>query len=192
MSLPHALLTSLLEKSSSGYELARRFERSIGYFWKASHQQIYRELGRMEALGWIAAEAGEAAAPGETGAQKETIAPRSRKKVYRVLEAGRLALRAWAGEPSHPAELREDLMIKLRAEAVIGPLGLEREIARRLALHRDKLAEYRAIEARDFSRHPLPRADAVRYLILQCGIRLEEANIGWSEEALAALGGGGG
>ncbi|HEX5361461.1 MAG TPA: PadR family transcriptional regulator, partial [Fluviicoccus sp.] len=57
MSLPHALMTSLLEKSCSGYDLARRFEKSIGYFWRASHQQIYRELGRMEEAGWIRSEA---------------------------------------------------------------------------------------------------------------------------------------
>jgi DNA-binding PadR family transcriptional regulator len=54
MSLAHAVLTSLLEKASSGYDLARRFDKSIGYFWHATHQQIYRELARMEAAGWIA------------------------------------------------------------------------------------------------------------------------------------------
>ena len=54
MSLAHAVLTSLLEKASSGYDLAQRFDKSIGYFWHATHQQIYRELGRMEAAGWIA------------------------------------------------------------------------------------------------------------------------------------------
>jgi DNA-binding PadR family transcriptional regulator len=53
MSLAHAVLTSLLEKASSGYDLARRFDKSIGYFWHATHQQIYRELARMEAAGWI-------------------------------------------------------------------------------------------------------------------------------------------
>jgi DNA-binding PadR family transcriptional regulator len=47
------VLTSLLEKASSGYDLARRFDKSIGYFWHATHQQIYRELARMEAAGWI-------------------------------------------------------------------------------------------------------------------------------------------
>ena len=47
MSLAHALLTSLLEQPSSGYELARRFDKSIGHFWQATHQQIYRELGRI-------------------------------------------------------------------------------------------------------------------------------------------------
>ncbi len=55
MSLPHAILTALLEKKSSGLELTRRFDRSIGYFWSATHQQIYRELGKLEADGLIRA-----------------------------------------------------------------------------------------------------------------------------------------
>ncbi|MFX7784895.1 PadR family transcriptional regulator, partial [Acinetobacter baumannii] len=56
MSIQHALLTSLLEKPSSGYELARRFDKSMGYFWSATHQQIYRELGRMAEAGWVSVE----------------------------------------------------------------------------------------------------------------------------------------
>ena len=48
MALEHAILVSLAERSASGYELARRFDASIGNFWKASHQQIYKVLGRME------------------------------------------------------------------------------------------------------------------------------------------------
>ncbi len=32
MSLPHVLLTSLLERPSTGFELARRFDRSMGFF----------------------------------------------------------------------------------------------------------------------------------------------------------------
>ena len=77
MSLAHAVLTSLIEKSSSGYDLARRFDKSIGYFWHATHQQIYRELARMEAAGWI--ESSSAPDAGKT-----------RKREYRVLEAGRV------------------------------------------------------------------------------------------------------
>jgi len=48
MSLPHALLTALVERPGSGSELAGRFDRSIAYFWQATHQQIYRELARLE------------------------------------------------------------------------------------------------------------------------------------------------
>ena len=54
MALPHAILVSLCEQSGSGYELARRFDRSIGYFWAATHQQIYRTLKSMEDDGWVA------------------------------------------------------------------------------------------------------------------------------------------
>jgi hypothetical protein len=69
MSLDHALLVSLLEKPSSGYELARRFDRSIGYFWHATHQQIYKVLARMEEAGWIS---GEVQA-GEVGARPQAV-----------------------------------------------------------------------------------------------------------------------
>lgn len=53
MSLPYAILTALAEKSGSGLDLARRFDKSIGYFWSATHQQIYRDLARLEKSGLI-------------------------------------------------------------------------------------------------------------------------------------------
>ena len=53
MSLRFAILTSLTEREGSGIELARRFDRSIGYFWPATHQQIYRELDRLASAGLI-------------------------------------------------------------------------------------------------------------------------------------------
>ncbi|MBB1051097.1 PadR family transcriptional regulator, partial [Dietzia sp. CW19] len=53
MSLKFAILTSLTERAGSGIELARRFDKSIGYFWPATHQQIYRELDRLGESGLI-------------------------------------------------------------------------------------------------------------------------------------------
>ena len=79
MSLPHAILTALLEKPSSGLELTRRFDRSIGYFWSASHQQIYRELGKLERSGLIRA-------------LPSDFPTRGRRKEYEVLAAGRTEL----------------------------------------------------------------------------------------------------
>ena len=49
MALAHAIMTALLEDDLSGYELARDFETSLGFFWQASHQQIY--LGTAQAGG---------------------------------------------------------------------------------------------------------------------------------------------
>ena len=48
MALSHAIMTALLEDDLSGYELAKRFDTSLGFFWRASHQQIYQELRKLE------------------------------------------------------------------------------------------------------------------------------------------------
>ncbi len=174
MSLPHALITALVEQPSSGSDLASRFDRSIGYFWQATHQQIYRELGRLEDAGWVES------LPPESG--------RGRKKVYQVLPAGRAELQRWVAEDQDPNPLRDAFMVRLRAEAVVGPTGLADDIARRLALHEHKLAEYRSIEARDFSRESPSRKAQLQHLVLEAGIMQETLWIEFSQKALRILG----
>jgi DNA-binding PadR family transcriptional regulator len=173
MSLPHALLTALVERSCSGSELAARFDRSIGYFWHATHQQIYRELARLEEAGLI-----------ESLPEEAT---RGRKRAYRILPAGRDELRAWIPQEDEPAALRDEFMVRLRAEAAVGPTGMEDEIRRRIGLHEEKLAHYRAIELKDFPAEPQDRETALRRLVLHAGIRYEENWVVLLREALDAL-----
>jgi DNA-binding PadR family transcriptional regulator len=176
MSLPHALLTALLEHPCSGSELARRFDRSMGYFWPATHQQIYRELGRLEQAGWVES------LPPQNG--------RGRKRVYRVLPAGRKELARWTGESQESKPPREQLMVRLRAEAVVGPTpALLRDIERQLGQHRDQLELYRGIERRDFSGDKLPREKELQHLVLQAGMMLEAFWIEFGEKALKTLAG---
>ena len=173
MSLPHALLTALVERSCSGSELAARFDRSIGYFWHATHQQIYRELARLEEAGLI-----------ESLPEEST---RGRKRAYRVLPAGRDELTAWIPQEDEPVALRNEFMVRLRAEAAVGPTGLDNEIRRRIHLHEEKLALYREIELRDFPTEPQDRETALHHLVLQAGVRYEENWLELLNKALAAL-----
>lgn len=184
MSTPHALLISLIEKPSSGYDLARRFDRSIGYFWHATHQQIYRELGRMAEHGWIAVEQAAAAASVSEGEEAEK---RNRKKVYCVLEAGRAELARWVLSPGQGLDQREEILVKLRADAAIGPLGLNEEMARLIALHEARLETYRNIERKDFSTARMDRAQRLQYALLQRGIRFEEDWVAWGRELMPLL-----
>lgn len=173
MSLPHALLTALVERPCSGSELARRFDRSLGYFWSATHQQIYRELARLENAGWIKS------LPPQSGA--------GRKRSYCILEAGRHELTRWVGQETEFSPVRNELMVKLRAEAVIGPAGLTQELARTLAMHEDKLAHYLEIEERDFSAPYASRTTRLQHLVLKAGIMAETSWIEWSRQALSEL-----
>jgi hypothetical protein len=86
-------------------------------------------------------------------------------------------------------DLRDEFMIRLRADAVAGPLGLAAELARRIALHQDKLQTYREIEQRDFAPdQALSRAARIHHMILRKGILYEEGSIQWSQQMLAVLG----
>lgn len=173
MALDHALLVSLLEKPSSGYDLARRFDRSIGFFWHATHQQIYKVLARMEASGWTRGRL----RPGEA-------APDRRE--FSVTAAGRAELERWLAEPTTPEAARDTLLVKMRAASFAGTAALLPELERHRAAHGEQLARYRAIEARDFS-GPLPRRQALQYQVLKAGIGFEATWIAWCDEAIALL-----
>jgi DNA-binding PadR family transcriptional regulator len=171
MSLPHAILTALLEKPSSGLELTRRFDRSIGYFWSATHQQIYRELGKLEREGHIRALPAERPARGQ-------------KKSYEVLPAGREELARWTSAPQEPRPWRDALFVRLRAAAVVGTTGLEDDLRRHLTLHERQLAEYEEIEKRDFGPGRDSAQDRLQHLILRAGIDLETFWTQWLRNAL--------
>ncbi|WP_027814961.1 PadR family transcriptional regulator [Paraburkholderia bannensis] len=173
MSTPHAILIALLEKPSSGYDLARRFDRAIAYFWQATHQQIYRELGRMVDAGWVAVIEEDAAA--------------TRKKVYRVLPVGREEVARWARETPLGVDDRNLLLLKLRADAVIGPLGLAGQVQQMIADARERLDTYRAIEQRDFGASSLTRGQQLQYAILKAGIRTQETWLEWADELPSLL-----
>lgn len=171
MSLPHAILTALLERPSAGLDLTRRFDRSIGYFWSASHQQIYRELGKLEAEGFIRAL--PAAQP-----------TRGQKKSYEVLPAGRAELERWTAAAQDPKPHRDTLLLRLRAAAVVGTEGLEADLRRHLDLHRRQLAEYEEIEKRDFPPGNDSAQARLQHLVLRAGIELETFWTQWLTEAL--------
>ncbi|MBF6064766.1 PadR family transcriptional regulator [Nocardia terpenica] len=176
MALEHALLVSLTERAGSGYELARRFDKSIGFFWNATHQQIYRVLKRMEERHWVA---------GEAVAQEG----RPDKKVYTVSPAGRAELARWIGEPTDDiGPLRSELGVKIRAAAHGDLSALCAEVARHREQHAQRLELYRLIEKKDFPDPNRLAATALhQYLVLRGGIRVEAGFVDWCDEVLAAL-----
>ncbi|HEX2770955.1 MAG TPA: PadR family transcriptional regulator [Micromonosporaceae bacterium] len=177
MALEHALLVALRERPASGLELTRRFERSIGFFWHATHQQIYRVLGRMEGEGWLSVRR-----VAQTG--------RPDKKEYAVSAADEQVLAGWLAADTPVEPLRSELAVKLRAAAYGGSSG--RDAVRRLAEthlaeHHARLAAYHRMVAEQYpDPDSLAGADLDRYLVLRGGVRLEEFWTGWLTEYLEA------
>jgi DNA-binding PadR family transcriptional regulator len=174
MALEHALLVALSEQPASGLDLAKRFGRSIGFFWQATHQQIYKVLARMDADGWVSIT--EVAQSGKPG-----------KKVYDVTPAGRQVLTAWLAAPTETQALRSELAVKLRG-ASFGDRAAVLDVVRaNLADHHVRLDLYRQLLKRDYpTPGDLSGLELDQYLVLRGGIRLEEFWVEWLTEYLEA------
>ena len=174
MALEHALLVALREEPASGLDLAKRFARSIGFFWHATHQQIYRVLARMEVDGWV------------------TVTPvhqsgKPDKKVYAVSRAGERILTDWLARPTPMEPLRSELAVKMRG-ASFGDRAAVLDVVRTaLADHQLRLDHYEQLELRD---HPHPDRltghELDQYLVLRGGIRTERFWVEWLSEYLTA------
>lgn len=175
MALADAILVCLTEKPMTGYDLARTFDSSIGFFWMASHQQIYRELGRLKDRRLVQVQ--EIAQTGKPN-----------RLVYSITEEGRSALRSWSTLASPPPTIRDDLLIRLYALQDIDVSALREQVALRLEHHQNRLARYQKIRERHFSAPHLDRRETGRLLALDLGLLYETGWVQWCEEALSKLG----
>lgn len=175
MALQFAILTALTERDSNGLELARRFDRSFGYFWAATHQQIYRELDRLQTRGFVA-ELAESKRP-----------ERGQPKRFAITPTGTAALREWMTVVSEPSQPRHAVIVQMRAAAALDdPEGIRAVVAHHLEVHERNYEKYREIEARDFARED-DDSDVLRHLVLKGGIQAERAWAEWCREVIDTL-----
>jgi len=174
LALGDAILACLTEHPMTGYELAKTFDSSIGFFWKADHQQIYRELSRLRDRGHIQG--------------REVVqSGKPNKLVYTLTSEGRAALRHWAARPSSPSSIKDDLLVRLYALDSIDIDPLRDDLMARLEHHRDRCARYERILNKRFPQGVAPAADMGKLLLLRMGLRHERNVADWCEEALDML-----
>jgi DNA-binding PadR family transcriptional regulator len=158
----------------TGYELAKTFDSSIGFFWKANHQQIYRELSRLRDRGHIQG--------------REVVqSGKPNKMVYTLTSEGKAALRHWAARPSSPASIKDDLLVRLYALDSIDIEPLRDDLMARLEYHRDRFTRFERILNKRFPDGTASPADTGKLLGLRIGLRHERTVAEWCEEAIMAL-----
>lgn len=185
MALNHAILSLLIDNPHSGYDLAKEFSESVNFFWKATHQQIYRELAKLEAQDLVSA---------------VTIEQEGRpdKKLYSITDAGKTFLAEWLLKPCDVMPIKEDLLVKLWASNLISVPNLIdpdhaiatllEEFQRHRQFHIEKLATFQQIENQYYATPTaLSFGQKYRYLVLRRGIRYEQDYIAWCEEVLELL-----
>ncbi|MEM6614869.1 MAG: PadR family transcriptional regulator, partial [Cyanobacteria bacterium P01_C01_bin.72] len=171
----HTILATLGNNAFSGYDLWKEFSQCSTHYWQASQQQIYRELTKLEKQGALA---------------YEMVAQEGRpdKKVYSITPEGKKILVNWIAEPSSPATIREELLVKVLAAHLVPLETVIAEIQRRRQLHKEQLTAYLEAETEKFADlGQLSLEKKCMYLTLRRGIRLESQWVEWCDEAIAFL-----
>ncbi|HEY6777687.1 MAG TPA: PadR family transcriptional regulator [Thermoleophilaceae bacterium] len=123
------IVLGLLESfgEATPYRLKQLVSLSVGHFWSLQHAQLYTEPERLARGGYVSVKR-------EEGGR--------RRKLYRITDKGKRAVRDWRAEPTDAlAELRDLALLKLFFGAD------PKELARvQLEAHRSQLAEYERIE----------------------------------------------
>jgi DNA-binding PadR family transcriptional regulator len=175
MALAHAIMTALLEDDLSGYELAKDFETSLGFFWHASHQQIYLELRKLAEKHWL-------------NKREVSQSGKPNKIVYGLTKAGRDALANWVYTKTKTQAAKDELLMKLYNLSGDNAAHLAAEISERREQMMRLLYLYEKIRRRHYDD---PRALPTRrkgvYLALYSGISQGEQFLAWCDEALELL-----
>ena len=172
MALKYVLLTLLDRERQTGYEIVKTFESAVGYFWSASHQQVYRELSKLTDDALV-----------KFTSVKQGDKPD--KKVYRITAAGRADLHQWLHEPCKQQASKDLLLVKLlnlNADTVDVILA---ELDRALKLAEERSAIYIGIEKKYYSRKQvaaLAVEDLPLFLALRKGITGVASHIEWLHE----------
>jgi DNA-binding PadR family transcriptional regulator len=175
MSLSHAILATLSNACYSGYDISKQFAGSVGFFWYATQQQIYRELSKLEEQGYLSA---------------EVIRQDNRpdKRMLSITEAGKEYLREWIIQPGKISPVKDDLLVKLFAGHLVDQQMLMTELQHHYLQHQETLDTYQQIKSRFFADPAeCDKFGKLRYLTLLNGIQLEKGWLAWYDEAISIL-----
>lgn len=132
MEIKYAILGFLSWQPFAGYDLKKIFAESYYLDWSGNSNQIYKALVQLH---------GEGLVDQEMVAQ-ESYPPR---KLYRITEPGRLALRTWLSSAPEPPELRSSFAMQLAwadqlsaAELLQLVAAYENEVRMQLLMCREK------------------------------------------------------
>ncbi len=179
MALRHVVLTVLAHGDMSGYEITKTFETVYAHFWRASHQQVYRELGRLHAEGRVNVK--EVAQEG-----------RPDKKLYSVTKRGLEELRQWMMAPTEMPRSQNDMLVKLLGCDIVGREAFRPEFDRIRAIAAEWLRGLRKLQRECLRQRDdgWTEHEEVLYLALRRGILLGEAQARWLDEVDSYLSSG--
>jgi DNA-binding PadR family transcriptional regulator len=162
MSVRHALLGLLAQRSRHGYELHSAFEAVVGeQNWDVKPAQIYTTLTRLAESGLV---------------EEESVAQEAgpEKRIYAITDSGRQALAEWFASSVEPEHQRDEFYIKL----ILSLFTVGADPYRVIWEQRARL--YQEMHALTLQRtHLDPRRELSQILLLEKAHMHLEADVRW-------------
>lgn len=171
----HAVLGMLSFGETSGYDLLKFVETSIGLFWTPAKSQVYAELRRLVEHGYA------------TEREVEQT-DRPDKRLYKITPAGERALGDWLADTDVEYEsTRSPFLLKL----FFGHRAGRETVSAQVRAARERAVAF-VTELRAIEEHikGVPEM-AYPYLTLRFGLAHAQATIDWCDQTLGHLGKGG-
>ena len=163
------ILGLLSHEELSGYEIKKRMDTALKYFWGASYGSIYPTLAGLVERGL--------ANKREAGENKRN------KIIYTITEEGRCYLKEWLRQPIEKDELRYETLLKLFFGNEEGP----EQALRHIGAFREKIMQELPylLGAEKVLKEHLDEDTTHRYYLLtvEFGIRTYRTYLEWCDEA---------
>lgn len=163
----------------TGYDLKAFFDRSINFFWSAELSQIYRELSRLEKLGYISH-------------KTEHQEGRPDKKVYSISQEGDRAFIEWLKDfPKAPGTVsRNEFLVRIFFSSKLQREELKAHLEDYIKEQSQELETYRLIEKKlnEKLMEEGYKGDAFyQRFTVRRGIYFASAEINWAKECIEEI-----
>ena len=167
--LDNVILGLLSHEDLSGYEIKKRIDMTLSFFWGASFGSIYPTLAMLEEKGYAVKTAQDGDSRG--------------KQLYHITEEGRAHLREWLQEPVEYDSIRYETLLKLFFGNECGPQTTRERIGRCRQKTQELLMQLETI-GNDLSEHLDEDSTHMYYLLTaRFGMKLYQAQLEWCDEA---------
>ncbi len=175
--IDHVILGLLSHEELTGYEIKKRMDTTLKYFWGASYGSIYPALNDLVDRG--------------LATKREDTGSKRNKLIYTITERGRNHLKKWLTLPVEKDELRYETLLKLffgnekgEEQAVIHIEAFEKKIEEELPY---------LLRAEEALNKSLNEDSAHKYYLLtvKFGIKTYQTYLEWCKEAKKLLISGG-
>jgi len=174
--IDHVILGLLSHEELTGYEIKKRMDTTLKYFWGASYGSIYPALNDLVDRG--------------LATKREDTGSKRNKLIYTITESGRDHLKRWLTVPVEKDEIRYETLLKLffgnekgEEQAAIHIEAFEKKIEGELPY---------LLRAEEALNKSLNEDSAHKYYLLtvKFGIKTYQTYLEWCKEAKKILAGG--